>query len=329
MPFVPVREIDLRAFYDSSMQRTYARTSPDYVVSAIHASNNLHLSQLGLRIRVMSVEPFELKIPEGEGIEADILLRIFRARVVGRKPRADLYHLFTGASLMGRTVGLAYVGGACVDKSSFAVGLSALVDEAMQPIVLSHELGHGLGATHDEVLPTVMSPFLGPSNNTFSAKSVDDIGRFMENEASCITSAREDTIDLSVDISQQIFSAAFTLGAAAQGSCRVSLQSANLSKRSRRDSRTKKPKWRNVTSVTRELAPRQFPETFILATTAPIVLNARKRAYYFRGVARCREGRFTSETQSIVPPAVASIQGGDTPARDWIADLTRNFRAAG
>lgn len=326
LPFVPVREIDLRAFYDSSMQRTYAQTSPDYVVSAIHASNNLHLSQLGLRIRVMSIEPFELKIPEGESIEADIFLRIFRARVVGRKPRADLYHLFTGASLTGRTVGLAYVGGACVDKSAFAVGLSALVGEALQPIVLSHELGHGLGAVHDEVLPTVMSPFLGPGNNTFSAKSQDDIGRFVDNDARCITPAREDAISLSVDISRQVFSATFTLGAAAQGSCRVSLQTADLSRRARRSSRTKKPKWRTVTSITRERTPRQLPETFILAATSPIVLNARKKSYYFRGIARCLDGRFISGTKSVVPPAVASIQAGDMPTKDWISQLIANFR---
>jgi hypothetical protein len=326
LPFWPVREIDLAAFYDTSMQRAYDRASPDYIIATIHASNELHLSQLGLRIRLISVDPFELKIPEGESIEAEIFLQIFRVRTLKRKPRADLYHLFTGASLIDRTVGLAYVGGACVDKSSFAVGLSAVVGSALQPIVLSHELGHGLGAVHDEVLPTVMSPFLGPDNNTFSAKSIDDIGRFVGQNAKCITVPKEDGLTLSLEISQQIFSAAFTVGPAAQGSCRVSLQTADLLKQSRSNKRSKKPKWRTVTSRAVNAVTGQQPLFVTLSTAAPLVTTSVKRSYYFRGVARCPSGRFISPTRSIVPPAIASIEQGEPAPKDWISALIKNFR---
>ncbi len=94
----------------------------------------------------------------------------------------DIGHLFTGKNLWGITVG------AAVEKvcSGIAVGFSERIGDLPIPpveqwILTAHEMGHHLGANHDDSEPpTIMTSSVDPSSETrLSAFSTNEIEGFI------------------------------------------------------------------------------------------------------------------------------------------------------
>jgi hypothetical protein len=322
----PTREIELAAYYDAGLAREQGANSRNYIEATVHAANNLHLSQLGLVIKLKSVLEFQIALRPDEQIEADILLRIFRARVALSGPRPDLHHLFTGALLTGKTIGLAYVGAACIERGIFAAGLSRSVPPALQPIVLSHELGHGLGAYHEETPGSVMSPTLSAENNIFTPITKEQIYDFIGERAACITPPREEPVSLAVTIEPGAFVATATLSSSTSRRCSVALQTPLRSPKSSRSSRKKRARWRTIARAGVVDAQGVSRPSVQFSTELPALYRTKSKGYHFRAVSRCPGSRAVSRIQTVVPPKTDAITIGSISLRDWLTNLIRSFR---
>jgi hypothetical protein len=325
----PTREIELAAYFDAGLTRIQGANSRNYIEATVHAANNLHLAQLGLVIKLTSVSEFQIALRPDEEIEADILLRIFRARVALSGAKPDLHHLFTGALLTGKTIGLAYVGAACIDRGAFAAGLSRNVPPALQPIVLSHELGHGLGAYHDQTPGSVMSPTLSAENNTFTSITKEQVYKFIGETASCINPVREDPVSLTVSIEPGIFSATVTLNGSPRTQCTVALQTPYKSPRSARSTRKQRTRWRTISQSNAISAQSAGRSSVQFITQVPSLYRTKSKGYNLRAVSRCKGSRLVSPTQTVVPPKAETITIGTVSARDWLTELIRSFRNQG
>lgn len=82
----------------------------------------------------------------------------------------DLFQLFTGRTMDGGTIGVAYVGTACENaQSRFADLVIQRVSDTLDPITSAHEIGHTLGAEHTQT--GIMRPNLGQTPPTSFASS--------------------------------------------------------------------------------------------------------------------------------------------------------------
>lgn len=104
----------------------------------------------------------------------------------------DSAHLFTGRNLSGSTIGLAYLSVMCL-APSFTYGLTQVKNnEALAGLTFAHETGHNLGASHDDINPSLMSSSISPSRNSFSNLSLSQINSHISNYTSCLLDSNSD-----------------------------------------------------------------------------------------------------------------------------------------
>jgi hypothetical protein len=105
----------------------------------------------------------------------------------------DVAQLFSGKSLECRTdgcvIGCAYVGTACDNNWGFGVNwVTYTTNTVAQSQLVSHEIGHNLGAVHDSSSTNfIMSPFDSTTVRIFSDQSVASFLSVTKN--ACVTAA--------------------------------------------------------------------------------------------------------------------------------------------
>ncbi|MGB0866931.1 MAG: M12 family metallo-peptidase, partial [Granulosicoccaceae bacterium] len=121
-------------------------------LTIVNAVDGLYQEQLGLRLELRTVR---LLIDPGADpmrrLSGDIdeLLNVFRRFRLGDVTIArgqGAVHLFSGAKLADKRVGLAYIDTIC-RSDGYDVGVSRVVDRDV--FTFAHELAHNLGAEHD------------------------------------------------------------------------------------------------------------------------------------------------------------------------------------
>ncbi|MFT5461343.1 MAG: hypothetical protein ACI8QS_000212 [Planctomycetota bacterium] len=150
-------------FFSNHGSGTQAR-----IESVINAINLQYLSDVGIThsittilIRTTSNDPYSRK-------GASQLLDQFRNEWTSNQAgiQRDVAHLFTGKSLAGSTIGIAYVGVVC--NSSFGYGLVESDNSSNFAFVTdlsAHELGHNWGASHCSCTSFTMNAFITGSND--------------------------------------------------------------------------------------------------------------------------------------------------------------------
>ena len=153
----------------------------DVIMNTLHAAAVLYETQLGYSLTV--ARQFG---PTNLGNETAPSVILDRAQQVSLLPRlqfmhtgsqttdnqVDLFNFFTGRTMDDKTIGIAYVGTACRNsQSEFAQAVVEYVSDILNPVIVAHELGHTLNATHTS--SGIMRPNL--SSNTprsFSSPSL-------------------------------------------------------------------------------------------------------------------------------------------------------------
>ncbi len=181
------------------------------MMTRVNNVDGIYSEQLGIQLTVERVDVFDdaASDPFSDTVMAEDLLEelsYFRADTPEQDAQG-LTHLFTGRDLDGSTVGVAYIGAICAQRSpfnptgpSFGVGLTQAnfgpAGALLESLIAAHEIGHNFGAPHDgeagdvcEDEPAtgfIMAAALDVNADDFSQCSIDVITDAIPG-ASCIT----------------------------------------------------------------------------------------------------------------------------------------------
>lgn len=166
------------------------------ILSTVNTADTLYNNQLDIEFSVLS----QNVAPNGSFTTsaANPLLAEFRSYGLSNSSfNSDIVHLFTGRNLDGSTIGLAYLSesGFCpLINANFGYGLTQMRSfEALSGIIFAHEVGHNLGATHDDDTTSLMSSSVALSQDQFSSFSLSEINSSIDIDPSCLQSSGEET----------------------------------------------------------------------------------------------------------------------------------------
>lgn len=190
-------QLSLAAAADKEWIDNYGGALPALrrVEQIVHATSAIYLSQLGVSLDLSEFSSPSLSSSEVFPARAAIaLLEQFSLNLPFQSP-FDTAHLFSGKRLTGNTLGLAYIGGAC-KQNRYRVSVSAARNEALQQLVLAHEVAHTLGASHDdqgrsgnsENSGYLMNSVVSVSKTRFSPLSIKEIGDYLLTHPQCLDS---------------------------------------------------------------------------------------------------------------------------------------------
>ncbi len=209
---VPTRQINVGAVGDFEFFQRQGSVSAaeSYMAARLNVVDGIFSSQLALRVAMRTAQVFtSSNDPFTRSDAADLLEEVEQYRFGSPSERASgLTHLFTGRTLDGSTVGIAYIGGACTscNSGSFcpAVGLTEtrFIDSTSASLVAAHEIGHNFNAPHDgdaaeACASTPAGLFLMSSSlpqsgtltrNQLSQCSTDVINAYIASRGSCLVS---------------------------------------------------------------------------------------------------------------------------------------------
>ncbi len=212
--------LNLGVVNDPEFAALYADPEAE-MLTRINNVDGIYSEQLGVQLTVARVDVFNDSATDpfsDTTVSEDLLeeLSIFR----GDTPQQDaqgLTHLFTGRDLDGSTVGVAYIGAVCAQRSpfnpsgqSFGVGLTQAnfgpAAALLESLIAAHEIGHNFGAPHDgeaggacETAPStgfIMATTLDPTGDEFSQCSIDVITAALPS-ADCLTPIANVDVSLS------------------------------------------------------------------------------------------------------------------------------------
>lgn len=240
------------------------------------------------------------------------LLRRFEA-VGGALGEADVRHLITARSLDFNVLGLAYIEAVCPPSGFAAWGLSSHSNSLLTPIVIAHEIGHNLGASHDPSSSGIMSARLGvPPPTTFSTFSRSQIGDFVsDNALACLDEVLPE-LSFSSSFRGSVFRSTITVPAGYSG-CTVQLY-AGLTKARQR----KLLYIRDLSGST----PETSIEVFDVARVRPLPSREPVRVYLYPRASCSSGGELAGPLRSVRVNAKRAARVHLRGARRWIGRLS-------
>lgn len=146
-----ISEINIGAIGDFEFFSQKGANASSAILTRLNNVDGIYSEQLGIQINVPVIEIFEdVNDPFSDtGNPGSLLgeLADYRFATPVQKNQG-LTHLYTGRSLDGTTVGIAYRGALC--NGRYGAGLSEGSNDAgLDSLVAAHEIGHNFGAPHD------------------------------------------------------------------------------------------------------------------------------------------------------------------------------------
>jgi hypothetical protein len=188
-----LRTLEIAVTADVEFFETYGADSLAEIESILNVVDGIFQSEVNLAVEIVNAEIWQTEPDPFTSAASGTLLQELRNYWNGNNQAVDrdATHLFTGKTLEGSTIGIAYVGVVC--STSVAYGLSEdLSSSSLMPILVAHELGHNLGAEHDVSGSTpryIMYPSLSTLNlDELSAESTTTIENYIGSH-DCLTNA--------------------------------------------------------------------------------------------------------------------------------------------
>ncbi len=119
--------------------------------------------------------------------DAETLLNQFRSEWQNNQGGIahDIAHLFTGKSMQGSTIGIAWLSSVCSNVKYGLAESDCCGSFGCSTDLTSHELGHGWGAGHCDCTSYTMNPWITCSNQ-FTSSTINAISSFA-NSINCLT----------------------------------------------------------------------------------------------------------------------------------------------
>lgn len=149
---VGLKVLPISIVLDTLYNEAHGEQGLSRALTVVNTVDGLYQEQLGLRLELrvarLIVDPSKDPMRALQG-DIDQLLTVFRNYRLGDVSLArgqGAVHLFSGAELRDKRVGLAYINTIC-RTDGFDVGVSRVVDRDV--FTFAHELAHNIGAEHD------------------------------------------------------------------------------------------------------------------------------------------------------------------------------------
>ncbi|MDI9244490.1 M12 family metallo-peptidase [Marinobacter sp. CHS3-4] len=184
--------LELELAFDQQFQDRFPDTYRSRAASIMNMVEGFYYEQFGIAFDTLSLNFLGSVVFSTSSDSSDVLNDVASKRGNGElaflESEQSLFHFITGRSFSGGVAGLAYVGTVCHSNFNYAEGAgvgTGVSSGARSPsstaVVIAHELGHNLGASHDgsnNSCPTgenIMSPSVSSSFDSFSSCSEDYI----------------------------------------------------------------------------------------------------------------------------------------------------------
>lgn len=205
----PTQGIELSVLTDAAFRGQYdtAEDAQDALLVRLNNLDGIYSAQVGLRMLVASIGS------EGDVLtnstSADTLLASLGTLRAGSPylRATGITHLLTGRDLDGNTVGLGYIGSLCGPQYAVSLTESRTFGAVIDSMIMAHEIGHNLGAIHDDEgvcagtpLTYLMAPQInGSTLEAFSQCSLDKFAATLP-AAACVVPLTAADPQLSSDL---------------------------------------------------------------------------------------------------------------------------------
>ncbi len=312
--FSPARVLEVATEADYEFSQLHGTSTNSYIRAVLNAVDVIYSSSLGIRIKLVGQRTQVSPSGSSRTVQALDLLEEFRRGDFASNSPADVRHLFTGRSIQGLTIGIAYVAATCTANGIYGVGLSRDVSEGLQPFLAAHEIAHNLSATHDGEARSIMNPAITQENNRFTTKAITSIQDFVSTTGTCLATESLSTAKLSLDPTDPSrFRARVSFTSSLPASCSVTLYGSQNA--------------RNYVA----LASRAMPGVkagvrsgLTFSADAPPLSTA--QTFHFKVQVTCGEVRTISAPSRLrFGVATSESTGSPTPGR-WLQLLKANLK---
>jgi hypothetical protein len=297
-------------FYQAQGANTNA-----YIRAVLNAVDAIYTSSLGIRLRIIS-QRVETTPQGARGIISPIsLLEAFRTSPFAASSTADVRHLFTGRTMEGLTIGIAYVGAACTAGGRYGVGLSNYVSAGLQPYLVAHEIAHNLSATHDNQPQSIMNPAITEENNRFTSQTVSNIYSFVSTSGSCLSSEELSEVQITLDSTDPTkFAARVSFASQIAQECSVALYGSTDGRR-----------FIALASASQRTPGNGAGVTATFAANAPRLSG--QQTFHFKGRVSCGASRTISAPAKLRYGLATSGTGTTRASSRWLETLKRNLNS--
>lgn len=312
--FSPPRILEVGTEADYEFAQIHGSETNSYIRAVLNAVDVIYASDLGVRIKVAG-QRVSSKDPGTRGaIDALDLLKEFRDGAFASNSAADVRHLFTGRSIEGSTIGIAYVGAACTLGGRYGVGLSRSVSAGLQPFLAAHEIAHNLSARHDGEANSIMNPAITAENDRFTTRALTSIYNFVVTTGSCIGTQLISSAKIVLDGTDPTrFDARVTFTAGGTSPCSVVLYGSSDGRR--------------YTSISaRNIARNSSSATRAASFNAEAPALTSPQNFFFKAKVLCGNAQTISAPAKLRYGLATSGTTNTSAAGRWLEQLRRNLR---
>ncbi len=180
------KKLTLKTVADWRWSALYGANANTRIQTIVNAASAIYGNDLAMSLSIDSqlVDNSPLSYPASI-TNPESFLELFSNQDIKGSSNAGV--LFTDRTFDDSVIGIAYLGVICRIPSASYAAIRRFQD-ALDPIILAHEIGHTLSAVH--VSDGIMTTSLNPSNppSSFSASSINEIASHVQTYGSCMAS---------------------------------------------------------------------------------------------------------------------------------------------